>query len=98
MGDSEADATRYGPLDEDLKGAKLRKAIYEERKDDILITSRYSDGHAGPYARVSADLERGWLYIVTDDYEGSAMLGLEALPHLRKALTKIARDLKRQKP
>lgn len=34
MGDSEADAKRYGPLDEDLKGAKICTECEGTGKDD----------------------------------------------------------------
>jgi hypothetical protein len=38
----------------------------------------------GPVARVSCDDK--WLVICTDDHEGYAMLNVEALPFLRRAL------------
>lgn len=39
-----------------------------------------------------------WLNIATDRYEGHAMLNIEALEPLRKALTKISRKLKAAAP
>jgi aminoglycoside phosphotransferase len=48
-------------------------------------------GYSGPVAQVYAD--KDWLWIVTDDYEGVAMLNIEALPHLRRALTRLAKTL-----
>lgn len=46
----------------------------------------------GPAARVHAD--DTWLNIVTDDYEGHAMLNIETLPMLRRALARIAKERK----
>jgi len=46
----------------------------------------------GPYARVEYD--KDWLHICTDDYEGHAMLNIEALPYLRRALAAIAKELR----
>jgi hypothetical protein len=48
--------------------------------------------YQGPVARVSYD--KDWLYICTDDYEGNAMLDIEALPYLRRALAQIAKRTK----
>lgn len=46
----------------------------------------------GPVASVTYD--ETWLTIETDDYEGSAMLNIEALPYLRRALAEISRDIR----
>lgn len=48
----------------------------------------------GPIARVSFD--KDWLYIVTDDYEGSAMINIQALGKLRLALARIHKERRRQ--
>ncbi len=50
--------------------------------------------YRGPIAEVEWD--DNWLHITTDPYEGSAMLNIEALPYLRKALAQVARALKDQ--
>lgn len=49
-------------------------------------------GYTGPVADVTA--ERGWLYVNTDDYEGCAMLNIEALPKLISALRKLQKDIR----
>lgn len=46
----------------------------------------------GPIARI--DWNETWLNICTDDYEGNAMLNIEALPYLRRALAQIDRAIK----
>ena len=55
---------------------------------------RHPDGYEGPVARVSFD--KTWLYVNTDDYEGHAMMNIETLPMLRRALAKIAKRIKEQ--
>jgi hypothetical protein len=50
--------------------------------------------YRGPVAEVAHD--DTWLTIETDAYEGHAMLNIEALPYLRKALAKISRKIKAQ--
>lgn len=55
--------------------------------------------YCGPRAEVyvgSRDKKPEWLYVVTDDYEGSAMLNIETLPMLQRALRKIAKTLAAQ--
>jgi hypothetical protein len=42
----------------------------------------------GPFAFITFD--KDWLWISTDDYEGTAMLNIEALPMLRRALAYVA--------
>lgn len=62
-------------------------------KGDQIVSFWYaSDGHLGTSARVSFD--KNWLWIVTDDHEGSAMLHIECLPKLRRALASIAKEIK----
>jgi hypothetical protein len=61
----------------------------EERGDVTLVGARYnSSGTLGPVAQVYAD--KDWVWIVTDSYEGSVMLNIEALPLLIEALRKLA--------
>jgi hypothetical protein len=48
--------------------------------------------YRGPVAQVTWD--DTWFWICTDDYEGNAMINIEALPHLRRALAKVARAIK----
>ena len=43
--------------------------------------------YKGPVADVYT--KDKWLFIVTDPYEGAAMLNIEALPKLRSALAKL---------
>lgn len=45
--------------------------------------------YRGPTAEITWNDD--WLYISTDPYEGQAMLNIEALEPLRKALAKIAK-------
>jgi hypothetical protein len=47
--------------------------------------------YKGPEAAVYAD--KDWLYVVTDDYEGHAMMNIETLPALIKALQRIKSEL-----
>lgn len=57
------------------------------------VGARYkSDNTIGSIADVY--LSDGWLIISTDDYEGVAMLHVEALPHLRRALNRLTRHIK----
>jgi len=58
-----------------------------ERKPDKSVDG--DTGYSGPCARITFD--RDWLYICTDDYEGNAMLNIEALPNLRRALARVAK-------
>jgi hypothetical protein len=51
-----------------------------------------NDRYIGPTAEVSQKGE--WLYIITDDYDGVAMMNIETLPALRKALGRIAKRIK----
>lgn len=74
------------------------KGYIERRPTDWLVGARGTDlgsQYVGPAARVSYD--KDWLYIVTDDYEGNAMLNIEALPFLRRALTQIAKEIASKK-
>jgi hypothetical protein len=57
--------------------------------DDLTNKDR---PYHGPTARVTWD--DTWLNICTDDYEGNAMINIEALPHLRRALAYISRSIK----
>lgn len=57
-------------------------------KDDSDPKNKYE----GPRAEVTWD--ETWLNITTDHYEGRAMLNIEAIEPLRKALAKISRQIK----
>lgn len=48
--------------------------------------------YRGPVAEVEWD--DTWLNITTDKYEGHVMVNIEALPHLRRALSQIAKRIK----
>jgi hypothetical protein len=71
-----------------------------EHGDTQVVTCRYvSDGSAGTHAEIYTrpntinDPTPTWLMIVTDDYEGCAMLHIEALPLVIEALQKIQKQL-----
>lgn len=70
-----------------------QRGYIEQSGDDFLVgtkgTGEYKD-YIGPQAHVY--VEGGWLYVVTDEYEGSVMLNVEVLPFLRRALAKIAKS------
>jgi hypothetical protein len=59
-----------------------------------------STDYSGPVAEVYGD--QTWVFVITDAYEGVAMLNREALPQLIEALQQIASapetPLKRCKP
>lgn len=55
--------------------------------DDL---SDLTNPYLGPRADITWD--DTWVNICTDPYEGNAMLNIEAVPHLRRALAKIARQ------
>ena len=59
-------------------------------KGSIVVGANGDGGYVGPRAQI--DHDDAWLHIVTDSYEGHAMLNIEALPQLRRALTMIARE------
>jgi hypothetical protein len=70
-----------------------RKGFIEYGDDVIYVGTRDNEStYEGPTARV--DYDKDWLNITTDDYEGHAMLNIEALPHLRRALARVARELR----
>lgn len=65
------------------------KSIYlVGAKDETDPANKYD----GPCAQVTWD--GAWLHIITDDYEGHAMLNIEAIEPLRKALAMISRKIK----
>lgn len=73
--------------------SKVKTYLKGSVKGDQIVGCTYkSDGSAGTSARVSFD--KTWLHIITDDYEGSAMLHIECLPKLRTALARIAKEMK----
>lgn len=64
------------------------------------VGARYkSDGSLGPVAEISVskngrdDDHVSWITISADDYEGSAMLHIEALPLLIEALEELRENL-----
>ncbi len=64
-------------------------------EDGFQVGAAATDSdYIGPVADVSFDDK--WLHITTDDYEGAAMLNIEALPFLLKALRQI--DKRRRAP
>lgn len=64
--------------------------------DGFQVGFIYPDGQWGPCAQVT--FEKDWLHIVTDSYEGHAMLKIESLPALRKALLQISRAIATSAP
>jgi hypothetical protein len=58
--------------------------------DDL---SNKQQPYHGPTAHITWD--ETWLNITTDDYEGHAMINIEALPYLRRALARVARTIKK---
>lgn len=69
------------------------KGFIKAHGNDFLVGARDKpSNYEGPVARVSHD--DTWLRIVTDENEGSAMINIEALPFLRRALAKIAKERK----
>lgn len=72
---------------------KLTPYLKGEASGEQLVGAVNKDtDYRGPEARISADGE--WLNIVTDEYEGAAMLNIEALPQLRRALSRLAKHLR----
>lgn len=70
-----------------IKEHKDRKGITFLVGAENLSNKEYL--YRGPTAQITWD--DTWLYIETDPYESSVMINIEALPHLRRALAKIAR-------
>lgn len=73
----------------------MTQGFCEKRKDDWLVGAKDESDpkhpYFGPTASVSGD--GTWLNVVTDDYEGAAMLNIEALPFLIEALQALAASL-----
>lgn len=68
-------------------------STFEKRKKEWFVGAKDAEtDYIGPVARI--EYNKDWLYIVTDEYEGVAMLNIEALPALRRALTQIAKELR----
>lgn len=81
-----------------MKSRRTIEPFYDDANPSrLLVGARYTDGiaHDGPVAVITHNAD--WLNICTDRYEGNAMLNIEALPHLRKALARIARDIAKAK-
>lgn len=89
MGNNDA-----GAVQGKRKVATNRKGYCMRQPDEWLIGAKDGD-YAGPAARVYYD--ENWLHINTDDYEGNAMLNIEALPALRRALAQISKEIKLRK-
>lgn len=71
----------------------MRKGFIDDYGSQLLVGARSKDSdYLGPVADITWD--ETWLWIVTDEYEGSVMLNIEALPHLRRALARIAKRIK----
>ena len=69
------------------------KPYLKDGSDGEFIVGSYSapTNYRGPEAVVFMDSE--WLYISTDEYEGTAMLNIESLPMLRVALQRLEQQL-----
>lgn len=73
------------------------KSTVTVRKDDILVRCievKGSEpyGYEGPSCSIWHD--KDWVYVSTDEHEGTAMLNIEALPALRRALALLAKQIK----
>jgi hypothetical protein len=69
------------------------KSFLRKDGDHYLVGAQDKDkDYSGPVADVYRD--KHWLFIVTDSYEGTAMLNIEALPALLMALNEISKNLK----
>lgn len=73
------------------------KGFLREGKGEVLLVGAEDKecDYSGPVAEVYA--KDRWLFIVTDSYEGCAMLNLEALPYLRRALAVVEKRMKEGK-
>lgn len=76
---------------------KMRaRSVEKDGKVYVWAECAGQDPHSryrGPVCEV--DHDKDWLHITTDPYEGHAMISIEALPALRKALARIAKDRKK---
>jgi hypothetical protein len=74
------------------------RTFLEVRKDCILVGFVRKSGdpelsdYRGPTAEISFD--GNWLNIITDEHEGAAMLNIETLPRLRRALAIVAKQIR----
>lgn len=71
------------------------KATVEVRKDDILVRCRETgkDGrYEGPSVKISHN--KDWVFLGTDDYDGTAMFNVEALSAVRRALAVAEKQVK----
>lgn len=69
---------------------RIKGYLEGANKGTQLVGAKNGNGYHGPVAHVSHD--KNWLHVTTDDYEGHAMLNIEALPFLIKALRTIQRE------
>lgn len=73
-----------------------RKAFLKECPTGWLVGVRDKEtDYSGPVAEISFD--EAWFYICTDEHEGNAMINIEALPALRRALARLAKKIAAEK-
>lgn len=75
---------------------RLKGYMRRDKAGWLVGAGNPASDYRGPEAVVS--YANGWLHINTDDYEGHAMLNIEALPYLRRALAQIAKEQKARPP
>ena len=73
-------------------------AFIRPRDGGGFVVGYWRGDYTGPTAEVYTltyprDAKPTWVIISTDDYEGHAMLNIEALPKLRQALAKLAKAI-----
>jgi hypothetical protein len=81
-----------------LKGPPMYAAhLIEDRPGEFRVWSEEAERkgpelpYVGPVARVHGD--NNWVYVITDDYEGVAMINRETLPKLIEALQRLETHL-----
>lgn len=73
----------------DVKRQWGNNEIMVSPADKGSISWHYADGRGYSYVRVSTDND--WAYVVTDEYEGSAMFPNVLIPEVIKELKKLTR-------
>jgi hypothetical protein len=74
-----------------MSARKLKPKLFTNKDGSLAVWSEEVGGdYRGPTAQITWD--KDWLHIVTDDYEGNAMVNIETLPALRRALARVAKD------
>lgn len=68
------------------------KSFIEPRKEGGFLVGYSEDRDYGRYNGPTAEvfIRDEWLYIITDAYEGVAMINVQALPKLRLALYRLS--------